>query len=245
MSKKINISLPKSWNELSDWQLQNICALLYSEISGTEFDLLAFKILVLGEQPSAKLKSDLFTVLYEVPMRYLKEDFDFIYKPNTRTVFPKNVHPEDMAVFPPFDRISNLSASEFAVADDLHIKFRETKNIEYLYYLAATLYVSEHQPRPDFDKNNLEILVPKFRTLPIEQLYAIELSYSGCKDHIVSKFKKAFPKSTKKTAKKYGFGKVILEMAGKKFGTHSETMKTNIYTFFTEFEENLNQKPKK
>ena len=245
MNKDIKITLPKSWNDLTDLQFEKICALLYSDISRKIIDAEIFKILAVSDQPTNKEKSDLFTVLQNVTIADLKQDFEFIYGKNTRTIFPKNITADGLTVFAPFDRISNLSANEFAAADDFHSKFRETKNTEFLYYLAATLYVLSQQPRPDFDKNNLEVLVPKFRNVPLAKLYAIELVYAGSKEHIVSKFKKAFPTSGKKSPKKFGFGKVILEMAGKKFGNHAETMKTNVYTFLAEFEENLNQKPQK
>jgi hypothetical protein len=243
-TKTISISLPKKWDDLTSSQLISLCALFAKEIGQKKFDIGVFKILM-GIRPWRFAKRAVcFEILRNVPISELKQHFSFIYGKNTRTVFPEITIP-GTKVFPPLDRLSNLSANEFSVADDFHIKYRETKNIEYLYYLAATLYVREKQPRPEFDKNNLEESVLKFRTLGISELMAIELAFAGCKEHIAGRYKKAFPTGGKKSAKKFGFGKVILEMAGKKFGTHRETGQTNIYTFLTEFEENLNKKPVK
>jgi hypothetical protein len=243
-TKTISILLPKKWDDLTSSQLVNLCGLISKEIGQKKFDIGVFKILMDFKWWHFSKRSAYFEVLRNVPVSELKRHFNFIYGNNTRTIFPEITIP-GMKVFPPLDRISNLSANEFSVADDFHIKYRETKNVEYLYYLAATLYVNVKQPRPEFDKNNLEESVSKFRTLEIAELLAIELAFAGCKENIAARYKKAFPTGGKKSAKKFGFGKVILEMAGKKFGTHKETGQTNIYTFLTEFEENLNTKPVK
>ena len=57
-----------------------------------------------------------------------------------------------------------------AIADDLHIKWRTTNDIQCLHYLAATLYVKNQQPRPPFDKNDLSYKEPLFRNLPMSEL---------------------------------------------------------------------------
>ncbi|MGK4567853.1 hypothetical protein [Flavobacterium sp. 3HN19-14] len=143
------------------------------------------------------------------------------------------------------DKITNLSAKEYAVADDLHIKFRATGNVELLEYLAATLYVAVKNPRPAFDKNNLHTAALQFKNIPTETLMAVELTWAGCKNHLAKKFKYVFPKTTSKKSKiqanQSGFGKTILSVAGGKFGTFEETENTNIYTLMEELDEILKQ----
>jgi len=98
----------------------------------------------------------------------------------------------DKQYFAPADRIQNLDAEEFSVADDLHIRYRETNNPEYLPYLFHVLY-SETEERNPFDKNKLE---KKINTkIPLETLLITEMTYFGCKNYIANKFKKVFPKS--------------------------------------------------
>jgi len=137
--------------------------------------------------------------------------------------------------------IANLTADEFAVVDDLHIKWRETKNIEYLQYLASALYTATPK-RPVFDKNELHTLAIPFAKLPLQKLFAIEMAYFGCKNNLVKRFPKAFPKPAPgqtKPKKKYGFSKVILSMAKGDLSKLEQIKKVNIYTFLEQFEEDL------
>ncbi|MBQ0907491.1 hypothetical protein KBJ98_02115 [Flavobacterium sp. F-328] len=234
---KINIVIPASWNELSDSQFKELAKLSYSGKTGNYFDLQCFKILLNIRWYQFSRRMHVKFVLSQISIKTLKKTFDFVYKANDRTIFPKISN----GYFPPLDKITNLTAEEFSVADDLHIKWRTTQDKEYLIYLAAVLYSKKKQPREPFDKNNLPDKIKHFKKLPIAVLLCIELAYFGCKNHLVKRFPKAFPKGTKKVSNsKYGFGKVILQMAGGKFGNHEQTKSTNIYTFLEEFTENLN-----
>lgn len=233
---KIRIEIPKSWNELSDSQFLKLAKLLYSGNSGVVFDLKCFKILMNIRWFQFWKIIKITYVLSQIPMRELKKHFEFIYKANDRTIFPAEIN----GYFSPLNKITNLTAEEFSVADDLHIKWRETKNPEFLLYLVAVLYSRTKQPREAFDKNNLPEKIKHFQNVPLPVLLCVELTYFGCKNHLRKRFKQAFPESAKKVSNsKYGFGKVILQMAGGKFGNHEETKTTNIYTFLEEFEQNL------
>lgn len=233
---KINLAIPKSWNELSDSQFQQLAILLVSGKEGVFFDLKCFRIVLNIRWWQLYKRIKLRYTLSQIPLRELKEHFDFIYTANDRTIFPEKIN----NFFAPLDKITNLTAEEFSVADDLHIKWRETKNKEFLIYLAAVLYSKTKQPREAFDKNNLPDKIKHFQKVPLAVLLCVELAYFGCKNNLVKRYPAAFPKATKKVSrKKYGFGKVILQMAGGKFGNHEQTKFTNIYTFLEEFEQNL------
>jgi hypothetical protein len=233
---KIEIKIPKSWNELSDSQFQKLAKLVYSGTTGIGFDLKCFKILLNIRWFQFRKSNNATYVLSQIPIKELKKHFDFIYKSNDRTIFPYKIN----GFFAPLNKITNVTAEEFSVADDLHIKWRETQNKDFLIYLAAVLYSKTKQPREVFDKNNLPDKIKHFQKVPLPILLCVELAYFGCKNNLVKRFPKAFPKGTKKvSSSKYGFGKVILEMAGGKFGNHEQTKTTNIYTFLEEFEQNL------
>lgn len=242
MRKKITLSLPKCWNELSEIQMRRMALLIYSGISGTKFDIRAYFILCNCFWWQFKKRAVARFVMSQVSLKEIKAfDIAYIYKSTDRTVFPEKIKAKSKIYYAPMNKLANLSVSEFSVADDLHIKFRETKNPEYLHYLAAALYSEKKQPREAFDKNNLPDKAKLFSKVPLSMLLSIELSYAGCKNHLAEKFTKAFPKSLRKNKirKKYGFAKVVLQMAGGKFGNHEQTKATNIYTFLEEFEENL------
>lgn len=240
--KKLNIKIPESWNELTDRQLCLMSKLFYITASGQKaielFDVDVWLILMDGH------KRDAYIVLQDVPISELKKHFEFIYKEYNRTVFIKEVKAGVLTYHAPMDRLTNLSAEEFAAAEDLHKLWGEKKDREVLEYLAAVLYTDKPVIRPKFEKLLLEQKAKLFSEVPLEFLLAMEMTYTGCKSALVKRFPKAFPKGNPGTNQKKGpgFGEVILNMAGGKFGTHKETAGTNIYTFLAEFENNLKKK---
>lgn len=234
---KLNIKIPKSWNELSDAQFKKLAVLLYSDKKGKIFDTKCFFILLNISWWQIKKGNNINYVLTQISIKELKKHFSWFYKSNERTIFPEKIN----GYFAPLNKITNLTVDEFSIADDLHIKWRETQDKECLVYLVAVLYSKNKQPREVFDKNNLPEKIKHFKNVPLPILYCVELAYFGCKTNLVKRFPKAFPKGIKKVSRtKYGFAKVVLQMAGGKFGNHEQTKATNIYTFLEEFTENLN-----
>ena len=195
----IIIILPKSWNELTNRQLERLALLFSTTQPSAKFDIAVLFILLDIKWWQYIEKAKVRIVLWNVPMSELRKNYAFVYSKNDRTIFLpflKVCRLKSAACnlfFAPQDRIANLTCDEFAVADDLHIKWRETKNVEYLHYLAAVLY-TKTKKRPDFDKNELHEKAKLFKKVPIEKLLAIEIAYFGCKNNIVKRFPKAFSK---------------------------------------------------
>ena len=243
---KLKLSIPQSWNDCTDAQLKKIALLINSDTKGNHFDLKCFAILVNAKWWQFYKKALHKCILSWEPITTTKESFAFIYNSNTLTRFPKIQPINGQQYHPPLPQISNLSIGEMAIADDLHIKWRATHDVEYLYYLAATLYVNQQQPRPPFDKNDLSFKEPLFRNLSMGELLVIEMAFHGCKEHLAKTFKRVFPVAVpnpddkpKPIAKSSQFPKLILELSGGKFGTHEQTSRTNCYTFLAEFEKLL------
>ena len=248
----IIIILPKSWNELTNRQLERLALLFSTTQPSAKFDIAVLFILLDIKWWQYIEKAKVRIVLWNVPMSELRKNYDFVYSKNDRTIFLPFLKPKTRSLrpntfFAPQDRLANLTCDEFAVADDLHIKWRETKKIEYLHYLAAVLY-AKTKKRPDFDKNELHEKAKPFSRLSIEKLLAIEIAYFGCKNNIVKRFPKAFPKANPEASsiknKKYGFGKVILSMAKGDLSKLETIKKVNIYAFLEQFEEDLIQAAK-
>jgi hypothetical protein len=244
---KINFKIPTSWNELSDEQLQRIAILFHTLKPSLKFDVQILYILLNIKWWQFGKKARLrIAIYYEIPLSELRKSYDFIYSKNDRTTFPpflklKTTFRKQQTFFAPQDRIANLTADEFSVADDLHIKWRETKDLEFLHYLAAVLYTPTKN-RSAFDKNELHDKALLFSKVPIKKLLAIEIAYFGCKNHIVKRFPKVFPKSTpgaSKPKKNYGFGKVILSMTHGDLSKLETIKKVSIYAFLEQFEEDL------
>lgn len=250
--KTIKIILPKSWNELTNRQLERLALLFNTTKPSVKFDLEILYILLDIKWWQYLEKAKIRIVLRNITMSEIRKNYDFIYAKNDRTIFnpflkPKTYNLKPKTYFAPQDRLANLTADEFAVADDLHIKFSETKNIEYLQYLAAVLYTPTKK-RPEFDKNELHEKAILFKKVPIEKLLAMEITYFGCKNNIVKRFPKVFPKTQSAASsaknKSYGFGKVILSMAKGDLSKLDQIKKVNIYAFLEQFEEDLIQASK-
>lgn len=236
---KINLNIPQSWNELNQKQFERI-VLLFSTVEPSLIrDIKLLKILVDAKWWQLKKKAQFRWFLFQVPYSEWKQFIEFLLKENNRTKFVPVIKVGKKEYFAPADRIQNLDAEEFAVADDLHIRYRETKNIEFLKYLFHVLY-SETEERKPFDKNKLEKQInPK---VPIEVLLITELTYFGCKNYIANKFKKAFPKSTKKEkGPRKGFGKVIQSMAKGDLSKLPTIERTNIYKFLQQFQDDIEE----
>lgn len=236
---KINLNIPQSWNELNKKQFERIALLFSTAEPSLIRDIKLLKILVDAKWWQLKKKANLRLFLFQVPYSEWKHFIEFLLKENNRTNFIPVIKVGKKTYFAPADRIQNLDAEEFSVADDLHIRFRETQNPEYLQYLFHVLY-SETEERKPFDKNKLEKQInPK---IPMATLVITEMTYFGCKNYIANKFKKAFPKPTKKeTGPRKGFGKVIQAMAKGDLSKLPIIERTNIYKFMQQFQDDIEE----
>lgn len=236
---KINLKIPQSWNDLNKKQFEKIALLFYKEEPSLIRDIKILKILVDFKWFQFKKQAHFIKFLSFVPYSEWKKYIDFLLKENNRTSFVKEIKIKNKIYYAPSDRIQNLDAEEFAIADDLHIRFRETKNLEFLKYLFHVLY-SETEERKPFDKNKLEKQINN--KVPIEVLMITEMTYFGCKNYIANKFKKAFPKSKNidKGSRK-GFGKVIQAMAKGDLSKLPTIERTNIYKFLQQFQDDIEE----
>lgn len=236
MAKNIEINIQQSWNELTQSQFEKIVMILHTMEPSVVSYVKVFKILCAAKWWQFRKKAQIRYVLRDVPMSELKELFSFVFKENNRTAFIPVFTAGGKKYFAPMDRIINLTAEEFAVADDLHIRYRETKNKEFLSYLFHVLY-SETEERQPFDKNQLDKKINK--KIPLSLLLATEITYCGSKNYIAEKFKKAFPKGGKGGGKRAGFGKVIQAMAKGDLSKLEKIEQVNIYKFLTQFQDDI------
>lgn len=234
---KIKIKIPTSWNELSKAQFEDIILILSQTPASISRDKKVFKILVGASWWQFILKAKTRYVLSQVPMSELRKDFLFIFKENNRTHFEPKIKIGFNKYYAPMDRIINLTAEEFSVADDLHIRYRKTKEVEYLRYLFHILY-TENLDRPVFDKSKLERKINS--KIPLKTLLATEIAYFGCKKHIANKYPKIFPKSKGTTSgKSAGFFKVIQGMAKGDLSKLQIVEQINIYKFLDQFQDDI------
>lgn len=233
MNIKINLTLPKNWNELSDWQLQKICAMLNKR--GPAFDFMVFLILNHVHWYQFIKAYKLRVVLNNVPLSELKNHFMWVYKKIDRTIFPNH-----KKYIKPMDRIINLTIEEYSIADDLNNMYIRTKNKMYLRLLCGVLYRHKSEA---YNHLQLEAYAKRFKHSKIGFLYAVHMAFNGSKTYIVEKYPNVYPQIKKaiRSNKKSGFMEVVLKMSGQKFGTYNETRQTLVYTFLTDLEESILQ----
>ena len=233
----IKINIPISWNDLSKSQFEAVILVLSQLPASISRDKKIFRILAGAKWWQFLLKARTRYVLSQVPMSELRKNFLFIFKENNRTHFEPKIKVGSKVYYAPMDRIINLTAEEFSVADDLHARYRKTKEIVYLRYLFHVLYTQEIQ-RPVFDKLKLERKINA--KIPLKTLLATEIVYFGCKNHIVAKYPKIFPKSEGTgSGKAAGFFKIIQGMAKGDLSKLQVVEQINIYKFLDQFQDDI------
>tara|TARA_R110000850_G_scaffold277151_1_gene424847 strand:- start:40197 stop:40976 length:780 start_codon:yes stop_codon:yes gene_type:complete len=256
MEEVLNITLPTSWNELSDAQLRALAMVFFGGTVKTAIQADAAILGILMETGKLNFENNkaFNTLIDNVPMSEIKRQMGFIYEKTDRTTFIESLVLDLKRYYAPKPRLFNLTIEEFSFADDFYNRYRENPNVEFLHYLAAVLYVpGDPDVRPQFYAERLHTMAAKFKDAPLDFLLAAFLTFQGCRFEIETRYKWVFNKKQKQTkadAKKgnkrdYGFGKIILSMAGGKFGTHAETRQTRLHTFMETLNEDLSPKNRK
>ncbi|MES2813239.1 MAG: hypothetical protein V4670_12265 [Bacteroidota bacterium] len=233
---KISISIAKEWNDLSDKQFLKMMRLFSTKVQKIQLLVRTFKILVDCRWWQFRKRARMYFIIKNVPLSELKTHFEHLFDNNTRTEFISEIKVGSKTYYAPMHRIINLTADEFACADDLHILYHKTKDVEALQYLFHTLY-SETTERQIFDKLELPKKINK--KIPMAVLLATEFTYSGCKNYLAKRYKKAFPSGGKASGKSSGFGKVIPAMAKGDLSKLKIIERVNIYKFLDQFQDDI------
>lgn len=257
MNKSINLVLPQSWEDLTSAQLKKIGRLFFSPANERFFDLHLFIILLSLRWFEFKKLRELRLVLSQCTLSELKKSFSFIYTKSNRKTFIPVVKISGKKYFGPKPFLFDLTIEQFSIVDDLYFKFRSAKDPitkrEFLEYIASILYAPKTRAtlfakarlRREFSLFEIEELRAPFKNADHNFLLAMLLSYQGSRFLLEKRYKRVFTGSSgQANKKKYGFGKVILSMAGQKFGTHQETKKTLLHTFLEQLEEDLTPRKK-
>ncbi len=247
--KVVKLDIPKEWNDLNPRQLKALALLFSSGKKGLLFDYKVLFILMNIRPWQFWKYRKLYKVIRNVKFSDLKEHYKWVYNEVGLTTFPIiNYHLSIVKYQRPMDRLTNITIDEFAHCDDLFLGWHKTKDKEYLQYLCAVLYreTDKQGKRVEFDKHDLGRRAKDFKKVSLKKLLVVAMAYQGCKTYITNQFPVVFPASSKIKKSKggnlpqsSGFGKLILQMSGQKFGTYEETKRTNVYTFLSELTEVL------
>lgn len=246
--KAINLTIPQDWEALTDRQLSRIAPLFYKEMSPQAFDVTVLMELMSLRWYHFKRYISLRWALRAIPISDLKKRYLWLYKVSGRLTFLPRYH----KLVGPASFLLDLTIAEFAIVDDLYMRFQKSKDIptrvELMHHIAAILYVAPGTNRANFKKEQLADRVTAFAKAPPSFLYPMMVSYQGCRNGLEKRYTRVFKSAATTTntlgvpQKQYGFGKVILNMAGGKFGNYAETASTPLHTFMEQFNEDLSNK---
>lgn len=246
----IKITIPKTWDEIPDNTLKRIVWLLSTLNPSKKQDILIFLALQnIKFWQFAKLRKTL-KVFKIVPLSELKKHYMFLFKDIELKRFIPQIKIGRTIYYAPGKRLHNITIDEFAICEDLFFQFHATNNIEFIRMLAAVLYRPKiNGQKIIFDQNYLSEITDKFKDVPVPKLLTIAFSYKGSSLFIQKLYPNVFKKSDTAKAEttykpqKPSFGKIVVDLAGGKFGNVKETKETNVHDFLSELNNLL--KPKK
>ena len=261
---EVHISIPKTWNELSDTQLKNTAYQLecfHMLIKDTPETLTKYTTVLFFQISKELLRHNnwraIRVALKEIQPKAFRELTKFIYTGVTRTKFIPQVKIKGVTYHAPATRLRNTTIAEFAFADVAFYKWRQTQNNLWLSVLCATLYreaskqINEIDNRKPFVKLAVDKRADAFETLDIQTKLAIAYSYEGCRNHIAKTFPLIFPKPiateevTPKKQKYVSFSEIVLD---KIEGDPSKLEATNnilTYDFLSIYSNDIKKLPRK
>lgn len=246
----INLNIPKAWDLLSESQFYKVCTVLNTAEPSKLQQIRVFFALIGVKWFQFRKIRKAFSVLRLVPLSELRQHYSYIYHNDHVVKFLSKVRIGFRYYYGPKTALRNITIEDFAITEDAFFMYHKTQNIDYLRVIACVLYRRKRNgKRIDFDKLNIDEYIKPFKKLNPKKLLCIALSYKGSSLYIQSKYKNVFKRAKESQKiqdinklKKPSLFKIVIDMAGNKFGTLNETKTTNIHDFLTELNNLL--KPK-
>jgi len=229
----VNLTIPQTWNELSETQLKNIAHQLecFQTLVKDSPDAITLAATKLYYQLSKELLrhntwQNIRIALKEIQPKAFQDLTKYLYQSVERTTFIPSVKIKNVTYHAPATRLRNSTIAEFAFADVAFYKWRQTHNNIWLSVLCATLYREEATLPTDIDirkpfiKLAVDNCADAFQKLNPKTKLAIAYSYQGCRGHIANTYPLIFPKPIEpeegeapiQTKKKYiSFSEIILD----------------------------------
>lgn len=239
----MNITIPQTYEELSEQQRGALCRILLT-LNNTEKTPLRIIQILLSHLPKRTQQQLLlqvpFTTLWQYAEPFLTTEKLYHFREVTKMVAPA-------------PRLANLTIKQFSVADSLYYRLRLSQYQDELLLrqLMASLYNFAHQP---FDVLNLPQVAEHTDKTPITTAYEVAFAYTCCREYIISRFPKVFasPSATqrgenpvfRKEAAYTPFSKIISVMAMDKhqpLGNWHQCNATRVYDFFEVLTESILQ----
>lgn len=236
------------WGELSEWQREEICHLLF-QTENTEHNYLKMiEILFLGKNtPQNKLRvAKLFS---QVPISQLAPYGEFMHKTTELYDFPDISE----TLKTPAIRLNDCTIKQFSFADAIYYKVATNNwNDLYMRQLVASLYCLSEK---EFDVVDLPKVAEMTDKISAKKRARIVFAYLSVRSYIIAKYPKIFsaknvsedenqPVFRSKSNKYTPFSKVIATMVfdeKQPLGNLHDCNRTRIYDFFDIFQEAISR----
>ena len=240
----MEINVATKWSELSEWQREIICNLLFKNDDFERNYSKMLRILFLKK----KRLSDIFRVAWlfsEVPISELAPYGEFLYKTTDLYDFP------DISekLKTPSIRLNDCTIKQFSFADAIYYKAATNNwNDLYMRQLVASLYCLSGK---EFDVVDLPKVAKITDKISAKKRARIVFAYLSVRSYIISKYPKIFstknvsedenkPIFINKSNKYTPFSKVIATMVfdeKQPLGNLHDCNRTRVYDFFDIFQE--------
>jgi hypothetical protein len=209
----------------------------------------------LAEKPTARYL--LIKHLFGVPMdRFLRlresllvqcePVIGWLYEKNTlsKWLIP-SVETPRTTLYGPKSRLADLTAEEFCYTEALYEQWVSTQKEEYLHAIFAYLYREAHWwtgKRKGFKVQKSDGYIRSTKNVPLYLKRAVLINYAGCRNYIISLHPHIWKKAQEhdnETVHERNFTRwtsIFLNLAGDKFGTYDQTLKTDLWLVLEDME---------
>lgn len=180
-----NIWIATSWNELNEWQVEEI-AHLYLNTKSEDIPKVYPQMIsaVYQKENTSKHRFELYKLISNVPMSELSKHTQFLLEKTNYYRFP-----EITGLIRPSDRLGNITIRQFSTIDTFFHNYNQDKNLLNLKRLVASLY----RIREKFDDLDLPEVDKITRNIPVKKMEAIALAFLFTRISIADQFKVVFP----------------------------------------------------
>jgi hypothetical protein len=245
MSKKITVA--KSWNELNQWQKEEIAHLyLHADPEKFEGAYLQMIFILFQKKKGFFAKLKMLRILRNISINDLEPFARFLLETTDFYSFP-----EIEKLLKPADRLGNITIKQFSVIDTFFdVYFKDKSEMNLRRFVASIYRIQE-----DFDELDLPKVAKITDKISIKKMESIALAYQFTRLLIWKKYPVVFPKPTqeaeekelqpvfKKKEQEYiPFEKIITGIAMDELqplGKKQDVNKTRIYEFLSVLSESI------
>lgn len=240
----MKITVPQSWRELTEWQLEEI-ADIYLSADPADFGPALQKMIfmLLQNRPAHTERQKLYRVLENVDPDELLFHAEFLMQTTTLHFFPVI-----NGLTKPADRMANLTAKQFSFADKFFYDYEQDKSEVNLRRFVASLYTFG-----EFNQLQLPAVAEVTGAISLKKCRRIALAYKFTQLHIWNSYPVIFPKREKTEEDAFTpvfekkpvyqtFDKVILGLVFSEeqpLGTKLEADNTLLYDFLNVWQESF------